>query len=101
MPKKNDLEFVIRSRGWDLIRDKEKETGETISVESLVKKGELARGTIRKFFDERDADVSGMGLRAAQHAADLIGVSLCELVYKAEMAKASATQEEDDQDVNI
>lgn len=72
----------MRSNGFDLVRQMEMQQGKTISIDGIAERSGLARATVRKFFDHKGADVSGVSLQSAQHIADLIGVPLSELIYR-------------------
>jgi hypothetical protein len=81
MPRINNIGLTVRSRGFDLLRDKEKAEGRKISVDSLASQSKISRAIFRQYFDTPNADVTNTSVRVAADVARVLGVPIGELLF--------------------
>lgn len=77
----SELGVKIISKGYDVLLRRQLETGQRISMESLVEQTNMARATIRRVLADKDADISGVSIQVIAEAARLLGVD-CREMYE-------------------
>jgi len=70
----SELGVKVISKGYDVLLRRQLETGQKISLESLVEQTNMARATIRRVLADKDADISGVSIQVIAEAARLLGV---------------------------
>ena len=82
MPLLNAQKVRITSRGFSLLRDKEKREEKRIPIETVVRETGLARMTVRRFLspDQGGVEVGGSPIAAAASIAQFLGVGLGDLL---------------------
>jgi transcriptional regulator with XRE-family HTH domain len=78
VPKQTGLR--VTSRGYDLRSDRDKKTGERVSLDRVAEETGLSKMTVRRFVADKNADVSGSPLLAAAVIAEYFGVGLGDLL---------------------
>ena len=70
----------VVSRGFGLLKDKEKREGRRITFDTMTAETGLAKMTVRRFTAADAGDVSGSPVDAAAVMADYLGVGLGDLL---------------------
>jgi adenine/guanine phosphoribosyltransferase-like PRPP-binding protein len=76
MPKMNETELRVISRGYSIWKSRESETKKDITIDDIVEGTGASIGTVRKFVAVADADVSGAAIVGAVKIANFFGVPL-------------------------
>lgn len=77
----SDLGLRVKSKGFEILLQKQAEGKQRITIEELVERTPLARATVRRVLAEKDSDISGVSIQVIAECARLLGVGICDLIY--------------------